>query len=113
MMKYIDYETEAIPVGNLLSPFMYKRKSFEHDREIRCLIWTPQHGKNDPTNPEDNKYKDIEGIYVPVQLDVLIEKIYLAPTAPEWIHELLESLVGRLGPQKEVVFSRLASVPVY
>ena len=46
-IKYIDYEKEAIPMGNLISPFMYKRKSFEYEDELRALIWTPQHGKND------------------------------------------------------------------
>jgi len=58
-IKYIDYEKEAIPMGNTLSPFLYKRKSFEHEDELRSLIWTPQHGKNDILNPDKNKYKNV------------------------------------------------------
>lgn len=113
MIKYIDYNVEAIPMGNLLSPFMYKRKSFEYEKELRCLIWTPQHGKNDPTDPDKNKYKETNGIYVPVNLEVLIQKIYLAPTSPLWVRKLLESLVMKFDLEKPVVQSDLASVPVY
>ncbi len=81
-IKYIDYEKEMIPMGNTLSPFVYKRKSFEHEDELRLLIWTPQHGKNDILNPDNNKYKNVPGLYVPVDLKVLIEKVYVAPNAP-------------------------------
>jgi hypothetical protein len=45
MVKYIDYESDTIPWGNMLAPTMYKRKSFEHERELRAVIWTLEHGK--------------------------------------------------------------------
>lgn len=112
-IKYIDYEKEAIPMGNLLSPFVYKRKSFEHEDELRALIWTPQHGKNDVVNPQNNKYKDVLGLYVPVDLEQLVEKIYVAPNAPTWILELIKTVTEKFGLNKEVVQSNLASTPVY
>jgi len=88
MVKYIDYEREFIPLGNLLSPFMYKRKSFEHERELRALIWTPQHGKNVIGDPSKNKFRDLTGVYVPVELNRLINRVYLAPTAAGWGHRM-------------------------
>ena len=94
VIKYIDFETEGIPYGNLFYPIMTKRRSFEHDRELRAFIWTLQHGKNNKS-PELNKYKDVFGIGVPVDLKALIERIYLAPTAPEWLEEILSSVVDK------------------
>lgn len=38
MVKYLDYEAEHIDPGNILSAFVYKRKSFEHEREVRALV---------------------------------------------------------------------------
>ena len=112
-IKYIDYEKEAITSRNTLAPFVYKRKSFEHEDELRALIWTPQHGKNDMINPQNNKFKDILGFYVPVDLDELIEKIYVAPNAPKWIVELISSIVKKYYVEKEVRQSDLASGPIY
>jgi hypothetical protein len=40
-VEYIDVATEAIPQqGFRLTPFMYKRKSFEHEHEVRAVIST-------------------------------------------------------------------------
>lgn len=111
-VTYIDYANEAIPMGNVLSPFLHKRKSFEHERELRALIWTPQHGKNSMP-PGVNKHAHDRGIYVSADLNVLVERIYVAPTAPQWFHELIRSLVKRFNLNKPVVQSDLAASPLY
>lgn len=80
MVNYIDYEHEKIPVGNIIAPTIYKRKSFEHERELRAVIWTMEHGKNDWGT--GNKLKDVRGLYVPIEVPSLIERIYITPTAP-------------------------------
>jgi hypothetical protein len=36
-VKYIDYETDFFPHGNVLYPFVHKRKSFAYENEIRAL----------------------------------------------------------------------------
>lgn len=112
-IKYIDYEKEAIPMGNLLSPFMYKRKSFEYEDELRALIWTPQHGKNDILNPQGNKFANISGLSVAVDIERLIENIFVAPSAPSWILEVIRAVTNRFGINKKVTQSNLASTPVY
>lgn len=38
VVKYIDYDSEWMPEGNLFYSFAHKRKSFEHERELRALI---------------------------------------------------------------------------
>lgn len=112
-IKYIDYEKEAIPMGNLLSPFMYKRKSFEYEDELRALIWTPQHGKNDILHPENNRFANVFGLSVAVNIERLIDKIFVSPNAPTWIVELIRTVTEKFALNKEVRQSNLASTPVY
>jgi hypothetical protein len=113
LVRYIDYDREAIPWGNALFPFMHKRKSFEHERESRALIWTPQHGRNEIGDSTKNRFHDVSGLHVRVDLNVLIQRIFVAPTAPAWIVELISSLILKFGPVKEVVHSRLADSALY
>jgi hypothetical protein len=109
-MRYLDYDKEVIPTRNILYPFLSKRRSFEHEKELRCLIWTPQDGKNNLT---ENKFKNVNGIYVSIEIPVLIQKIFVAPTAPTWVSETIASVVGKLGLKVEVVQSDLLAVPLY
>jgi hypothetical protein len=111
LIHYIDYDREFIPQGNLLFPFMHKRKSFEHEKELRALIWTPQHGKNDLTDPSKNKFKDTPGLYVPVDIKALIQAVFVAPTADRWFADLVSSLTRRFDLNLTVVKSRLTDLP--
>jgi len=111
MLKYIDYSKEAIPEGNLLSPFIHKRKSFEHERELRALIWTPQDGKNLPYGGY-NKHSLDDGLYVSVDTNILVECIQLAPHMPKWIHEALESVMKRFDLERPIVQSDLSACPL-
>jgi hypothetical protein len=97
----------------MLFPYLCKRKSFEHEKELRALIWTPQHEKNWVGSPRVNKFHDKNGLYVPVNLNELISRIFVAPTAPLWILELLESIIEKYGLKKDVIQSDLASFPIY
>jgi hypothetical protein len=90
---------------------MYKRKSFEHEKELRAVIWTLEHGKNAPGS--GNKFKDSDGLYVSVDIPILVERVYLAPTAPRWLRDLIESLLKRFGHLIPVVQSSLADKAFY
>lgn len=37
IVKYIDYKTQWMPEGNAFYPYVHKRKSFEHERELRAV----------------------------------------------------------------------------
>jgi len=113
MIRYIDYKREVISMVNIFFPFMHKRKSFEHENELRALIWTPQHGRNEIGNPSQNKYLNVTGLYVKVDLGRLISCIYVTPTAAAWTLDLLRSVVKKYGLEVEVIHSDLALAPVY
>ena len=105
-VQYVDYSAEKFAdANNRLSPFLYKRLSFAHEREVRALIWT--------LSPTGEEVRFPEGLAVPADLGMLIERVYVAPTVPSWIRALAERLVDRLGLSVEVKQSDLAADPVF
>ena len=85
-VNYIDYKKEYIPFENEFFPFLFKRKSFQYEREIRVI--------SDVTkfNLEiDN------GLKIDVNIEDLIEKIYIHPKSENWYKKLVMDLVSRLG----------------
>jgi hypothetical protein len=113
-VKYIDFDTEPIPAGNLLTPFLYKRKSFEHERELRAVA-----GKAEITESDDsfslkvlNEPFSKPGEDVAVDLSELIASIHLAPGSPAWMERLVASVASRYGLDVPVVRSKLDDEPV-
>ena len=109
IVKYIDYETEWIDASNLFSPFVHKRKSYEHEQEVRAIVtkW-----------PADEKYdfkKDTidYGLKIKTDIETLIERIYIAPSAPDWFAELVKAVVTRYGYQFDIMYSRLDEKPLF
>lgn len=45
------------------------------------------------------------GVYIPVDLDRLIDRIYISPYAPDWFRELIAGVNKRFGPGKQIVHS--------
>ncbi|MBU7573002.1 MAG: DUF2971 domain-containing protein, partial [Hydrogenophaga sp.] len=81
-IRYIDYEKENFyDVGNMFSYVMHKRKSFEHEKEVRAVIsrWGP-----------DNLPNPKQGINVHINLETLIDKIYVAPGTGSWLTETVQ-----------------------
>ncbi|HTD66746.1 MAG TPA: hypothetical protein VK846_09495 [Candidatus Limnocylindria bacterium] len=109
-VRYVDYETEWIPESNPLVPFLYKRKSFEHEREVRAVI-----PLNDLT--EVLRGKSVEknsGVWRKADLNLLVERVYIAPDAPDWFASLVENVTKQYGYlQTTVVKSSLANSPIY
>ncbi|KAB1193640.1 hypothetical protein GJR96_09395 [Haloferax sp. MBLA0076] len=99
-IEYISYEDAKIPNGTL--PTLYhKRLSFEHEKEFRASFL-----KQDD--------EDLgAGAYVDVDLDMLIDKLYLAPTTPDWFYNQVELVLDRYGVDCELKKSDIYSDPVY
>ena len=115
MMNYIDYNTEIIPVfENTFLPIVHKRKSFEHEKELRAVISYPKEFYHEISkDPPVGKYvNDQNGLYVNVDLNVLIERIYVAPTTEEWVKELLVSVTQKYGIEKPIEQSSLDASPI-
>jgi hypothetical protein len=102
LIHYIDYETSTIPENNSFWPFMFKRVSFSHEREVRAVV--------------QNLAQDFGvsgGIIKSINPEELIEKVYVAPNAPNWYFNLVEQIVNRYGLSKKVIQSSLSEQPLY
>lgn len=99
-VRYMDFDNDPIEKGHDHYKLFLKRKSFEHEREVRATISLPQQGK---------------GILVKCDIDILISSIHLAPFAPAYLMDAVESVCrGKLNTlQKPVVKSKLFDIPDY
>lgn len=111
-VRYIDYEKDWMPEGNTFYPFVHKRKSFDHEQELRAVMQEIPSKKGGGIDLSP-KPSCVDGIDVPVDLDLLIDRIYLAPTSLDWLHELVEAVTRKYQLDKEVHQSSLDDVPVY
>ncbi|MDR8394583.1 DUF2971 domain-containing protein [Aliifodinibius sp. S!AR15-10] len=108
-VKYIDYQNDYIKSANLLSPYVHKRKSFKDEKEIRALIIKFPEGGN--VYEDDPPFEN--GVYVKIDLDILINKIFVAPFAPNWLVDLVQDVLEKYGIDKDVVQSNINSSPVF
>lgn len=110
VVHYIDYEKDWMPEGNTFYPFLHKRKSFEHERELRAI-------KQDlPDNSEGievGKSNPESGIRVPIKTENLIEKVFISPDAPDWFYELTENVTNKFNRELEVKHSSLGKDPIF
>mgnify|MGYP000007999052 FL=1 len=83
-VEYIDYGDTFIPTGSPLIPFFRKRKSFEHEKEIRVVV-------------QNSCYvADKYGVTVPFQVSEIIDSIFIAPSAPGWYLSTVREFLTRL-----------------
>jgi len=109
-VTYVDYDKEWIPEGNTFCPFVYKRKSFEHEHELRALHQNlPHKGKDIVLGLENKEF----GINVSVNLNQLIENVFIAPNTAEWFNRLVTGVLKQYGFAFEVKQSKLDESPVY
>ena len=85
-VNYIDYKKEYIPFDDMFFPFLFKRKSFQYEREVRII-----------TDIAGNNIKINEGLKINVDINQLIEKIYIHPKSENWYKNLVIQLVKQLG----------------
>ncbi len=97
-VNYIDYKKEYIPFDDLFFPFLFKRKSFQYEREVRIIS---------DTSPDNIKIND--GLKIDIDLSQLIEKIYIHPKSENWYKNLVIALVSKLGFGFEIEKSDLES----
>lgn len=108
VVNYIDYETQWLPEGNSMWPFVHKRKSFEHERELRALVQDLSRMETTAHLPDQEL-----GRLVPISPEKLIENIYVAPDAPSWFAELVKKTTLQFKYSFEVKQSILSKAPVY
>ncbi len=95
-VKYIDFNKNFAGIN---AAFWRKRKSFEHEREVRALI-------------HDYECND-NGKIMSCDLNTLIEEVFLSPSSPEWFLDLMNDVNKKFGVNVKVNQSRLNEEPFY
>lgn len=117
-VHYIDYDATPIPADNLFWPFLHKRQSFSHEREVRAIIaripiiddMDERQARDsviDWTDPGDT------GINIAVDLDSLLESVRVSPSAPGWFVNVTLSVTERYGVDIAVERSTLGVDPLF
>ena len=65
---------------------MFKRKSFQYEREIRII-----------SDVTEFQLKIDNGLKIDIDINQLIEKIYIHPKSENWYKNLVIELVQRIG----------------
>ncbi|MEO8236446.1 MAG: hypothetical protein ABI549_13595 [Flavobacterium sp.] len=97
-VNYIDYKKEYIPFDDNFFPFLFKRKSFQYEREVRII-----------TDVTEQNISINDGLKINVDINALIEKIYIHPKSENWYKKLVIELVTQLGFDFEIEKSDLES----
>lgn len=98
IVNYLDYDIEKIEFDTIFGYVMHKFNSYNYENELRAII----------TNQVDGFTPLFEyGKYVNIDLESLIDKVYIAPNSPEWFYDLVVSTTKKLGYNFEFKKSRL------
>lgn len=104
MVKYIDYATTPVPFGNTMFPLIHKRNSFQHEQEVLAISIL------DTNNFESD---ESVGQYIDINIGRLISEIIVAPFAPDWFFDLVQSLASHFELENKVFASSLSEKPTF
>tara|TARA_R110002096_G_C14467450_1_gene712802 strand:- start:46 stop:1005 length:960 start_codon:yes stop_codon:yes gene_type:complete len=96
-VNYIDFNTSFAGVND---SFWYKRKSFEHEKEVRAIYF-------------DFKEEYDFGKPIKVNINTLIQKIYVSPTAQNWFLEVVKETIGKYNLKKKIYQSNMKAEPFH
>jgi hypothetical protein len=99
-INYIDFATIKESCSDPLEAFAYKRKSFEHEKEVRAVI-----------KCIDQSHCRHKGIFVPINMNELVDEVYIAPYSEDWIRDLAEAMVSKYKLNIPVLKSKLYDDP--
>lgn len=88
-INYIDWNEYVIPKNNMFWPYIHKKKEFEYEKELRCLI-----NRSDAVTPN---------LKVKINSKKLINNIYINPFAPNWFQKVVEDLCEKYGVTREKI----------
>ena len=92
-VTYGDYN--QLEFGNFLyGEYFHKRQFFSYENELRAMvIKTPSAEEFEKLGGDYSLHKGLNGgVPIKVDLNILIEKIVLAPNTPEWIFNTIKSI---------------------
>jgi hypothetical protein len=96
LVQYVDLDAVELP--KIPFPVYLKRKSFQHENELRLVVL------------EVDTISHPDGVPVRTNLSKLIERIYVSPSAPAWVADVVRRELHLYDVQAEVIHSSLYSL---
>ena len=115
-VTYLNYERELIAEERHIAvPFFHKRRSFEHERELRVVRYVMPPLKDPITEQGGYDFESpaLGGLSLPVDIVQLIEAVYVSPHAAAWMRDTVEAVCNRYQLGRPVVQSSLFNGAVY
>lgn len=103
------YNKDRIKFGNVFYRYLYKRPHYKSENELRAIILNVW--KNYEKRIFDDSYLERKGEYIPIDLNILIENIYVAPQTPDWIFDLIKSISNKYSLDKPILPSLIDQKP--
>lgn len=88
-----------------LLPFFYKRKAYEHEKELRAVI--------DQSQATEKAIEEQTGWHLRVDVGELLECVYVSPFAQRWFYELVQGILRRYRLPIPVEYSELTGTVEY
>jgi hypothetical protein len=118
-VEYVDFQTHNMlhqPFHTAMRPGFLKRKSFEHEREVRGIIlmdFGVQQLTLDDAFLDWMRLNKPRGIEAKANLSDLIQAIVISPVAAPYVEELVRIATKRHGLEHCVRKSTLCGLPAY
>lgn len=117
-VRYINYETDGWYHSkeyphrnyNFYTPLLHKKAEFVHEHECR-LIYEVDEAFENEKYWENQPYNN--GKLISINLETLIEKIYLPPTIDDYSINKIERIARELGYKFQFEKSTLVNEPLY
>jgi hypothetical protein len=99
-IQYIDFQTDMAS-KNIFETLYYKRKSFAHEQELRVIA----------LDNDEHPHFTQAGVGLKIDMNSLIEEIYIHPTAPAWFVDCVRGLLEKYQINKPLIQSTLYTGP--
>lgn len=105
-VQYIDYDADYVDHGRVFYPYYHKSYSYQHEREVRAVVW------NNPSPEHPIKVVEDSRVFpMPVRLSELIHAVVVSPGSAPWFLPLVEKVLKRYGLSVEVAASKVNKGP--
>ncbi len=109
VVRYGDYQKDYIPEAGALpfGPFFFKRRAYEHESEVRVVVWWVPAAPAEMHSPPD-------GLTCPIDdLESFVDAIIVSPYAKPDFEETVQALLARYSLRIPLQESSLRGEPLY
>lgn len=108
-VRYIDYKKDLHGIGNMFSPLFYKKREYRHEQEFRIID-----AKLELIDKITDDMQKIEkGIFVPIDLQNLIDSIIISPYLDKINHQEITEYLSKVGLLNKLIPSSLEETPEF